>query len=139
MFCFPYPQNSDVESLRVPLIARTQSSITGQTNFLNLCTRWLDAEMESINAAKSDGEGSTRYSQSHSLASVMQSWLFFSMASEALGRNIRYEEFTGADSDGSHISIDVRLPEWYWGELKARWDELDGSLTAAEFEAKRVQ
>ena len=139
MFCFPYPQYTDVESLRVPLIARTQYSITEQTNFLNLCTRWLDAERESINAAESDGQWSTGYSLSHSLASAMQSWLFFGMASQALGRHISYEEFAGADSDGSHISIDVRLPEWYWRELKARWDELDGSLTAAEFEAKRVQ
>ena len=139
MFCFPYPKDTNVESLRVPLIARTQYSITGQTNFLNLCTRWLDAEMKNINAAKSDGEGGTGYSFSHSLASAMQSWLFFGMASEALGRNIRYEEFAGADSDGCHISIDVRLPEWYWRELKARWDELDYSLTTAELEAKRVQ
>ncbi|KAL5600691.1 hypothetical protein FOVSG1_008503 [Fusarium oxysporum f. sp. vasinfectum] len=76
---------------------------------------------------------------SHSLASAIQSWLFFGLASEALGRNIRYEEFAGADLDGPHPSIDLRIPEWYRRELKARWDELDDSLTAAEFEAMRTQ
>lgn len=61
------------------------------------------------------------------------------MASEALGRNIRHEEFAGADPHGSHLSTDLRIPEWYWRELKARWGELDDSFTAAEFEVKRVQ
>jgi len=78
-------------------------------------------------------------SLSDSLASAIQSWLFFGIASEALGRNIRHEEFAGADPDGPQISIDLRIPEWYWRELKARWDKLDDSLAAAEFEAKRAQ
>lgn len=119
MSCFPYPRDTDVESIRVPLIARIQYSITGQTNFSDFFKRSLDA--------------------SHSLASAIQSWLFFGLASEALGRNIRHEEFAGAELDGPHPSIDLRIPEWYWRELKARWDELDDSLTAAEFEAKRTQ
>ncbi|KAL7770041.1 hypothetical protein ACKLNR_001425 [Fusarium oxysporum f. sp. zingiberi] len=109
----------DVEAIRVPLIPRIQYSITGQTDFSDFFKRALDA--------------------SHSLVSAIQSWLFFGLASEALGRNIRHEEFAGAELDGPHPSIDLRIPEWYWRELKARWDELDDSLTAAEFEAKRTQ
>lgn len=58
------------------------------------------------------------FSFSHSLVSVIESWLFFGMASEALGRNIRYKEFVGADPDGPHLSIDLRIPEWYLRELK---------------------
>lgn len=139
MSCFPYPRDTDVESIRVPLIARTQYSITGQTNFSDFFQRALDAETQKIKAAESDGQESTSLSLSHSLASAIQSWLFFGIASEALGRNIRHEEFAGADPDGPHLSIDLRIPEWYWRELKARWDELDDSLTAAEFEAKRAQ
>jgi hypothetical protein len=139
MFCFPYPRDTDVESIRVPLIARTQYSITGQTNFSDFFKRALDAEMQKIKAAESDGQDSTSLSLSHSLASAIQSWLFFGIASEALGRNIRHEEFAGADPDGPHLSIDLRIPEWYWRELKARWDELDDNLTAAEFEAERAQ
>ena len=139
MSCFPYPRDTDVESIRVPLIARTQYSITGQLDFSDFFQWVLDAETQKIKAAESDGQEGTSFSLSHSLASASQSWLFFGLASEALGRNIRYEEFAGADSDGPHLSIDVRIPEWYWWELKARWDELDDSLTAAEFEAKRAQ
>lgn len=139
MFCFPYPRDSDVESIRVPLIARTQYSITGQPNFLDFLDTALGAEIQKIKAAASDGQESTSFSLSHSLASVFQSWLFFGVSSEALGRNIRHEEFAVADPDGPHLSIDLRIPEWYWRELKARWDELDDSLTATEFEAKRAQ
>lgn len=101
--------------------------------------RVLDAETQKIKAALSRGQESTSFSLSHFLASAIQSWLFFGVASEALGRNIRQEEFAGSDPDGPHLSIDLRIPQWYWQELKARWDELDDSLTAAEFEAKRVQ
>ena len=140
MFCFPYPRDTDVESIRVPLIARTQYSITGQINFSDL-KRTLKAERQIIQAATSAGLESTGFSLagfSHSLASSIQSWLFFGIASEALGRNIRHEEFAGPDPDGPHLSVDIRIPDWYWRELKARWDELDDSLTAAEFEAKRA-
>ena len=139
MFCFPYPRDTDVESIRVPLIARTQYSITGQTNFSDFLERALDAETQKIKAAESDGQEGTSFCLSHSLASAIQSCLFFGTASEALGRNIRHEEFAGADPDEPHLSIDLRIPEWYWRELKARWDELDDSLTAAELKAQRAQ
>ena len=138
MFCFPYPRDTDVESIRVPLIARTQYSITGQPKFLEYSTRELDAEIQKVKVAGSDAQES-RFSPSHMLASAIQSSLFFGLASEALGRNIRHQEFADADPDGTHISIDLRIPQWYWQELKARWDELDDSLIAAEFEAKRAQ
>ena len=74
----------------------------------------------------------------HMMAQAIQSWLFFGIASEALGRNITHEEYASADTDG-HLSIDLRIPDWYWRELKARWEKLDDSLTAAEFKAKRAQ
>ena len=137
MSCFPYPRDTDVEPIRVPLIARTQYSITGQTSFSDSFNKVLDAEK--IKAAEFEGQESTSFSFSHLLASAIQSWLFFGIASEALGRNIRHEELAGADPKGPHLSIDLRIPEWYWWELKARWDELNDSLTATELEAKRVQ
>jgi hypothetical protein len=126
-----------VESIRVPLIARTQYSITGQTNFSDFFQRAYDAEK--IKAAEYNGQASTSLSRSHPLAAAIQSWLFFGIASEALGRNIGHEEFAGPDPHGPHLSIDIRIPGWYWRELKARWDGLDDRLTAAEFEAKRAQ
>lgn len=128
-----------MEPIRVPLIARTQYSITGQIDFSGFLHRALDAEIQKAEAAESDGQESTGLSLSHSLASVIQSWLFFGIASEALGRNIRHEEFASADPDGPRLSIDLRIPEWYWRELKARWDELDDSLTSTEFEAKMAR
>ena len=79
------------------------------------------------------------HAEVHLMAQAIQSLLFFGIASEALGRNIRHEEFASADTDGHHLSIDLRIPEWYWRELKARWEKLDDSLTAAEFKAKRAQ
>lgn len=136
MYCFPYPRDTDIESIRVPLIARTQYSTTGQASFSDLFIRTLNVE---IKAAKSDKQKFTSLSPSRSLASVIQSYLFFGIASEALGRNIRHEEFAVADPDEPHLFIDLRIPEWYWWELKARWDKLDDSLTAAEFAAKRAQ
>ena len=122
-----------MESIRVPLIARTQYSITGQYKTA------LDTEMQKLKAAESNGQESTSFSPSYCLGSPIQSWLFFGIASEALGRVIRHEELAVADPEGLHLSIDIRVPEWYWRELKARWDELDDSLTAAEFKAKRAQ
>ncbi|KAH7311345.1 hypothetical protein B0I35DRAFT_395990 [Stachybotrys elegans] len=132
MSCFPYPRDTNVESIRAPLIARSQYPITGEIGFSDILTRVLDA-------AESEGQETTSFSLGDTLASVVQSWLFFGLASEALGRNIRHEEFTDADRDGLHPSIDIRIPAWYWRELKARWDKLDDSLTAAEFQAKRAR
>ena len=133
MYCFPYPRDTDAKPIRVPLTARTQYSITGQPNFSDFFEKAFDAGIGS------GGQESTSFSISHSLASAIQSWLFFGIASEALGRNIRHEEFAGENPEGSHLSIDLRIPIWYWRELKARWDQLDESLAAAEFEAKRAQ
>lgn len=139
MSCFTYPRDTNVEPIRVPLVARTQYSVTGQIDFSDFFKRVLDAETQKIKAAAHNGQECTSFSFSHLLASVIQSSLFFGIASEALGRNVRHEEFAGADPDGSQLSINLRIPEWYWRELKARWDELDDSLTATEFEAKRAQ
>ncbi|PQE09588.1 het domain protein [Rutstroemia sp. NJR-2017a WRK4] len=134
MFSFPYPQETDVKSIRVPLLARTHYSITNDSNFSDFFGKTLDAEKEKANAS-----GNENLAVGDFLASTTQAWLFFGVASEALGRNIKHEEFADVGPGESHLSIDIRIPVWFWRELKARWDELDGSLTAAEFEAKRAQ
>lgn len=139
MYCFPYPRDTDVGPIRVPLIAQTQYLITGQTNFSDFFEKAFDAELQKSKAGKLNERDGTASSLSSPLASTIQSWLFFGLASEALGRNIRPEEFADTGPDGQQFSIDLRIPEWYWWELKARWDELNDSLTAAEFEAKRAQ
>ena len=58
-------------------------------------------------------------------ASVIQTWLFFDLASEALGRDIGHGEFLEKHSvSSSGKSIDPRIPGWFWTELIARWRRL---------------
>lgn len=140
MFCFPYPRDTDVESIRVPLIARTQYSVTGEINISDFFKDAIDGVTQKNDAAiKSDGHESSSLTLGQLLASAIQSWLFFGIASEALGRNIKHEEFASTQPDGDHLSIDIRIPAWYWRELKARWDELDDDIANAnEYEAKKA-
>jgi hypothetical protein len=139
MFCFPYPRDTDVESIRVPLLARTQYSITGENSFSEFFTKVFDAEKEKINASELVKPESASLGMDDLLASTTQAWLFFGIASEALGRSVKHEEFADVSPGETHPSIDVRIPIWFWRELKAQWVEIDGSLTAAEFEVKRAQ
>ena len=129
----------DVEPIRVLLIAQAQYSVTGQPNFSDLLLSAVSAEIQKIKSTASDGQESTDLTRSHCLASAIQSWMFFGIASEALGRNIRHEEIAVAEPGETHLSIDLRIPEWYRRDLKARWDELDDRLTTAEFEAEKAQ
>lgn len=74
----------------------------------------------------------------HSLASVIQSWLFFGLASEVLGRDIKHDEFIEKYAiDASEASIDLRIPKWFWTELKGRWDNLQTTISANEYEQKK--
>ncbi|PQE07484.1 Heterokaryon incompatibility protein [Rutstroemia sp. NJR-2017a BBW] len=140
MFSFPYPQDTHVEPIRVPLVARIQYSITGiESNFSGFFMRAVDAEEEKINVSVFDETGSTRSVVGDFLASTTQAWLFFGLASEALGRNVKHEEFADVGPGETLPCIDVRIPLWFWRELKDRWDELYASLTAAEFEDKRAR
>ena len=95
--------------------------------------------MQTSIARESDEHERSKCVENHSLASAIQSWLFFGIASEALGRNVKHEEFADLDPHRSHLSIDLRVPRWYWRELKARWNELYGSLPASEFKARKAR
>jgi hypothetical protein len=139
MFCFPYPRDAGTEPIQVPLVASIKYSITEQTNFLDFLKKVLETDMQQITNAQSDNQGTTSFSLARSLASAIQSWLFFGLASQALGRDIRYEEFASSATDGTPSTIDLRVPEWYWRELEDRWKKLDDSLTAAEYEAKTAE
>jgi len=113
MFCFPYPRDTDVEPIRIPLIARTQYSVTGNPDFSSLFEKVLDAKKKKAESDRPDGQESTNSSPRHSLASDIQSSLFFGVASKVLGRNIEHEEFAVTDPVRSHLSINLRIPEWY--------------------------
>ncbi|KAH7080732.1 hypothetical protein FB567DRAFT_500731 [Paraphoma chrysanthemicola] len=77
------------------------------------------------------------YPRDSSLEPV-QSWLFFGLASEALGQDIKHEDFaTVSKGESAEKYIDARIPEWYLEKLKARWKQLDRKLSADRFEALR--
>ena len=136
MFCFPYPRHSALEPIRIPLIARTQYLTTGKIGSWNVFKTKLDAETQNIRNAAYDRQEGCVFS--HTLISAIQSWLFFGLASEALGRDIKHEEFAGVDPYGLHLSFDLRIPEWYWRELKARWSGQDNSFPTPQFQAERA-
>ena len=70
-------------------------------------------------------------------ASVIESLLFFGLASEALGQKIKHEDFVTLSKDGcAEKTIEARIPEWYLEKLKARWEQLDRELSAENFEAQ---
>lgn len=122
MYCFPYPKSSDVEPIQVPYIARDIYSISGPYTF--------DAFYKDVISK----EPFLR----NSLASSMQSWLFFGLASEALGRDIAHEEFIERrDTPTSEAMIDLRIPAWFWFELKARWYNLESTLSAKKYKEKK--
>jgi hypothetical protein len=141
MFCCPYPRDSSLEPVQVPLIARTQYSVGTQADFSDFMTALADEIKHVISrkdAQTEDNDAAAKSSFACAFASVIQSWLFFGLASEALGQDISHEDFVTLSKDGSaEKSIDARIPEWYLEKLKARWKQLDRKLSAERFEALR--
>ncbi len=125
MYCFPYPRVSDVTPIRVPYIATCRYSIVGPYTF-NTFNEYV------LCARKPPGP------LRNSPASVIQAWLFFGLASEALGRDVEHNDFIEKDKDvTSRGSIDLRISRWFWYELKKRWDKLRNTLPADEYEHKK--
>lgn len=142
MFCCPYPRDSSLEPVQVPLIARTQYAVGTRADFSNFFkTAWTD-EIEHMisrkDAQTEDNDAAAKSSCACAFASVIQSWLFFGLASEALGQDIKHEDFAIVSKDRSAEKyIDARIPEWYLEKLKARWKQLDRKLSSERFEALR--
>ena len=140
MFCCPYPRSSSLEPVRVPLIARTQDSRgrqVGLSDFTTALTDEIQHVISQIDVQLLDNDAAARSSVARAFASVIQSSLFFGLASEALGQKIKHEDFVTFSKDGSaEKSIDARIPEWYLEKLKARWQRLDRELSAEKFEAQ---
>ncbi|KAJ9603622.1 hypothetical protein H2200_011808 [Cladophialophora chaetospira] len=137
MYCFPYPQGTKIEPLKVPYIASCKYSLKGPYNFEQFYEYAVHlALFESVTALL--GTGRPSKSTGDPLVSGLQAWLFFGLASEALGRDIAHREFVEDDRDGvSTGSIDLRIPSWFWFELKARWDKLRDTLSPAAYERKK--
>ena len=60
-------------------------------------------------------------------------WLFFGLASEALDRDVAHQEFF----ESHQQDIDLRIPEWFWSELKARWKHLRETASSSAYKQKQ--
>jgi hypothetical protein len=135
-YCFPYPQNSDVVPLRAPYVATTQYTLGGPSTFVNffINARAHSAELHPA-ANSTTGLRGTQARPRSNLASMIQSWLFFGLASEALVRNVAHAEFTERNAVGtSDLSIDIRIPLWFWEELNLRWIGFEDMIRTPQYE-----
>jgi hypothetical protein len=137
MYCFPYPQAADVTPLRAPYIAICTYSLAGQYTFEGFYeTTISDKPTELPQGTVSDLRSILTILRPPS-ASIIQSWLFFGLASEALGRDVTHDEFLERCAVGtSETSIDLRIPLWFLSEFKARWKRLRSTLSADAYKRK---
>ena len=137
MYCFPYPHASDITPIRVPYTECVPYSIGGPFPFNKFYIFALTIELIR-RASSADGHGLDPEYSSTALNPVIQSWLFFGLASEALGRNVEHSEFLESCAEESTRRwVDLRLPRWFWSELKTRWDNPSHHLPALEHELAR--
>jgi len=136
MYCFPYPRASDVAPLRAPYIASSTYLFTDPDNFGDFLSTASTAEVKYLSSLDRSLHASPP--RRSCLAAIAQSWLFFGLASEALGRDIEHREFLDTGPLGNdEPSIDLRIPRWFFVELKGRWDSLRNDLSAEEYERKK--
>ncbi|KAL2062094.1 hypothetical protein VTL71DRAFT_6360 [Oculimacula yallundae] len=139
MFCCPYPRDSSLEPVQVPLIATAHYALGTETKFSDFTTVLFDRVKHvttRIDAQTEEKDAAATSLVARAFASVIQSWVFFGLASEALGQDVKHEEFVTPSEDGSGEKfIDARIPEWYLEKLKARWEQLDQNLSAEKFDA----
>ena len=137
MYCYPYPQASDIAPLRVPYVATVTYSLAGAYSFFSFLNE-SDCVQVLRGVRGTPASGSRLDAGRHALASTIQSWLFFGLATETLGRDISHDEFVeGSAPGGSDGWIDVRIPNWFWHELRARWTALKNTLSEHEFNEKQ--
>lgn len=137
-YCFPYPQDSDVPPLKAPYIATRRYSLTGQYTFETFYITTLPDEVQGIVAQVSTAAVYSQFMDIFLLtlppsASCVQEWLFFGLASEALGRDVTHEEFLESNV------IDLRIPRWFWVEVRTRWKRLRKELSRDTYKRRLEQ
>jgi hypothetical protein len=148
MYCFPYPQLSDAAPLRAPYVATHKYSLAGEYNFDSFYESTFSQKQLQPYRELIDLQRQASISADISrlvltilqppTASAIQSWLFFGLASEALGRDVEHSEFLEASATGaSESSIDLRIPFWFWSELEARWDHLRDTISKSAYKRKK--
>jgi hypothetical protein len=138
MYSFPYPRETDIAPLRVPVFeASSTYSFSAPEDFGDFCNIAIAAETQyqTSFAAASHGPPPRR----SMWAAIAQTWLFFGLASEALGRDTLHEEFFDINSRGGLVtdSTDLRIPRWFHDELERHWDTLRNECPTDEYVRKR--
>ena len=137
-YCFPYPQDSDVPPLRVPYVATTHRySIDGPYTFESFYNSRFPNDIQNL-LRQAPASMASKYRVSKLQvrpppASIIQAWLFFGLASEALGRDVAHDEFLEDNA------IDLRMPSWFWSEFVSSWIRLRDDLPQQEYEQKVQQ
>ncbi len=137
MYCIPYPRGSDITPPRVSYVASCRYSPSGLYSFDGFYECALDVEHLHCLSTLFGTRRPTAFSRDP-LASAIQAWLFFGLASEALGREIAHDEFVEKGTGGSDGTIDLRIASWFWLEVKERWDKLHSTLPEAVDESKKA-
>ncbi|KAL6711003.1 hypothetical protein ACN47E_006878 [Coniothyrium glycines] len=71
---------------------------------------------------------------------LIQSLLFFGLASVALGRTVKNADFLEERCEGADQKyIDLRMPSWFLEEIDRRWDRLKDTLSSETYEAKKAK
>ncbi|KAK0624003.1 hypothetical protein B0T14DRAFT_478080 [Immersiella caudata] len=137
MYCYPYPQASDIAPLRVPYVATVTYSLSGPYNFFSFLNE--SSCIQVLRAARATPASSSRLDVArNALASTIQSWLFFGLATETLGRDIPHGEFIERSAHGGSDGwIDLRIPSWFWHQLRARWTSLKNTMSEHEYNEKQ--
>ncbi|KIW02006.1 hypothetical protein, variant [Verruconis gallopava] len=137
MYCFPYPSSSGITPLRVRYWGSCPYSLTGPYTFDTFLDFALGVELLSRFFSLSSVP-SNRRPELNVVAAVLQAWLFFGLACEALGRDVDHNEFVElGDGAAPQGTIDLRMPIRFWTELQTRWCDLQARLSEAEFEGKK--
>jgi hypothetical protein len=132
MYCLPYPRASVLAPLCVPYIASSTYLFTGPYTFGDFYEAAITVELQDLSSLTSSPPLRSGW------GAIAQSWLFFGLASEALGRDTAHDEFFEKGPSGiANASIDIRIPRWFFVELKGRWDSLRNDLPADEYERKK--
>ena len=142
MYCLPYPQASDVTPLRAPYIATCTYSLDGRYTFDSFYESKISEELPGLpwGSVNATVRIILQLAFRPPSAPIVQSWFFFGLASEALGRDVAHDEFLEKCPVGtSETSIDLRIPLWFLSELKARWRRLRDTLSTDAYEQKRKE
>ena len=86
MYSIPYPVSSSIPPFKVPYVAICQCSLSGPYDFDTYLDHAITISFCFLLAASS-------WTEDRLTASLIQPWLFFGLASEALGRDVSHHEY----------------------------------------------